>query len=127
MRIATLGIVLLALSAPAFTQSQAEPPVKKSEQGICHERGTATYKRTIHFEAFDSMDTCLASGGRIAKNAPAETSWMGSIGKKLFAVIGILVTVGGAFLISRRRSGGSSQAASQDEIERKRWEGNSRE
>ena len=113
MRRIAAGLALLALcaSAPGATQ----PEVKKSEQGICHARGSGAYKRTQHYESFDSMPLCLASGGRVAKNAEVDgeagepthssgTSWLGNIGGKIALIVGTLVIVGGAFLISRRRS-----------------------
>lgn len=108
-----LVFTLLLASSVALAEGLDAPAVKKSEQGICHERGTAIYKRTKHFEPYDTMDACLASGGRVAKNAPGEgsegssaggSSWSGAIGKKALAILGILVVVGGAFLMSRRRS-----------------------
>jgi hypothetical protein len=111
MRISML--VLLLGSSVALAQSAGQPAVKKSEPGICHARGTATYERTKHFEPYDTMDACLASGGRVAKNAPGNagekldargSSWLGAIGRKALAIVGILVVVGGAFLMSRRRA-----------------------
>ena len=104
------ALLTLCASAPGATQ----PEVKKSEQGICHERGSGAYKRTKHYESFDSMQLCLASGGRVAKNAEVggeadETtrsggsSWLGNIGGKIALIVGTLVIVGGAFLLSRRR------------------------
>jgi len=109
------AIVLCFASAVVLAQSPDAPAVKKSEQGICHERGSSTYKRTKHFEPYDTMDACLASGGRVAKNAPGEADekpggsshWLGAIGKKALSIVGILVAVGGAYFLSRRRSAGS--------------------
>ena len=132
MRLATTITALLVLSSSALAQSGSQPPVKKSEQGICHPRGSATYTRTTHFDSFDTMEQCLASGGRVAKNAPAEkesesASWLGKLGGKIALVVGMLVAVGGAFLLSRRRSAPNSAGAKLDELERNRWEGNKRE
>jgi len=132
MRLATACIAILLLAPLALAQSVAEPSVKKSEQGICHPRGSATYKRTTHFDSFDTMEQCLASGGRVAKNAPGEkesesASWLGKVGGKIALVVGMLVAVGGAFLLSRRSSAASSAGAKIDELERNKWEGNKRE
>jgi hypothetical protein len=44
-----------------------EPAVKKSNTGICHEKGTLFYKNTKNFTAFDSIEDCLNSGGRLPK------------------------------------------------------------
>jgi hypothetical protein len=41
------------------------PPVKKSNNGICHSRGSRFYKMTGTFTAFQDMQSCLDSGGRI--------------------------------------------------------------
>jgi len=135
MRHAAACFALLILSPLALAQGEA-PAVKKSEQGICHERGSATYERTKHFEPYDTMDACLASGGRVAKNVSTEdadasgssaSSWLGALAKKALVIVGMLVIVGGAYLLSRRRSSATSIGASHDELERKRWDGNRRE
>ena len=41
------------------------PPVKKSRNGICHDRDSQWYAQTIHFEPFKTMKDCLDSGGRL--------------------------------------------------------------
>lgn len=41
--------------------------VKKSSSGICHAPGTTYYNQTKSYIAFDSLDACLASGGRLPK------------------------------------------------------------
>lgn len=41
--------------------------VKKSNSGICHAPGTTYYSRTIHYTRYNSIDECLASGGRLPK------------------------------------------------------------
>jgi len=43
----------------------SEPEVKKSSTGICHEKGTTYYGRMTNYTAYDSLDACLASGGRL--------------------------------------------------------------
>ena len=42
------------------------PPavVKKSRSGICHTPESRWYERTTHFEPYDSLEACVASGGR---------------------------------------------------------------
>ena len=115
MRTTAICIVLLVLGLPTFAPAAEQPAVKKSEQGICHERGSATYQRTRHYESFDSMEACLASGGRLAKNAAGEvgadekaddgsSSWLGKLGGKIAVIVGMLVIVGAAFLLARRRN-----------------------
>lgn len=41
------------------------PNVKKSSSGICHGEGTTYYNQTKKFTAYDSIDECLDSGGRM--------------------------------------------------------------
>lgn len=51
----------------AGCSSGSSPAVKKSTTGICHEKGTNYYKNTKNFSAFDSIEKCLNSGGRLPK------------------------------------------------------------
>jgi hypothetical protein len=39
--------------------------VKKSSTGICHAPGTTYYARTKNYTAFNSVQDCLDSGGRL--------------------------------------------------------------
>jgi hypothetical protein len=39
-------------------------PVKKSSTGICHAPGSQYYRDTQKFTAYQSMKSCLQSGGR---------------------------------------------------------------
>jgi hypothetical protein len=59
-----LAVALLSLLAHA---AAAEPPIKKSNSGICHDASSASYAAAKHFEAFQSLDECLKSGGRLPK------------------------------------------------------------
>ncbi len=57
-----LGAVLaVAASVPENTAAQE---VKKSGSGICHCPGGQFYDRTTNYTPFESIDACLASGGR---------------------------------------------------------------
>jgi len=49
-----------------------QPAVKKSNSGICHEKGSQYYEQTKQFEVFDSLEACLKSGGRLPKKAGAS-------------------------------------------------------
>ena len=42
-------------------------PVKMSKSKICHAPGTQYYDRTKNFTPYNSMDDCLAVGGRLPK------------------------------------------------------------
>jgi len=45
----------------------SNPPVKKSNSGICHPKGGSYYSRTKNFESYETMDECIKSGGRKPK------------------------------------------------------------
>jgi len=72
------GLLVLSLVAIAILSSAAGandfPAVKKSRNGICHERGTVHYVQTRTFETYDSMEECIASGGRMAYAAPVDAA-----------------------------------------------------
>lgn len=46
---------------------QAEPIVKQSTSGICHDENSSSYSRTKNFTAFDSIAACVEAGGRLPK------------------------------------------------------------
>ena len=54
--------VLLTALNPAFASV-----VKMSNSGICHQPQSSWYDRTKTFQPFDSVEVCLASGGRLPK------------------------------------------------------------
>lgn len=67
MQISKFGIAIamaFMMLSPAFAN---EPPVKKSNTGICHPEGGTYYERTKHYTPFPSMDACIKSGGRPPK------------------------------------------------------------
>jgi hypothetical protein len=70
MRRSLLAGLFVLCSWGALAQDASEPPVKKSHSGICHERGYGHYNQTRQFEPYDTMEACLASGGRRAENVP---------------------------------------------------------
>jgi len=43
------------------------PTVKKSNTGICHQKGSEYYEKTKNFTAYNSIDECLKNGGRLPK------------------------------------------------------------
>jgi hypothetical protein len=49
------------------SDDDSEPQVKKSDSEICHERGTRFYPRTKLYTPYESIEKCLASGGRLPK------------------------------------------------------------
>ena len=46
-------------------QVESSGVVKKSTSGICHAPGTTYYDRTLNYKSFNSLDDCIASGGRL--------------------------------------------------------------
>lgn len=69
-----LTAILLLTGSAAIADAPAEAAIKKSRAGICHVLGTAGYQQTIHFKAFNSIEACLKSGGRLPKNATRKAS-----------------------------------------------------
>lgn len=49
----------------ARTQSENKSVVKKSRSEICHPFDSVYYERTKQFESFQTLESCLASGGRL--------------------------------------------------------------
>jgi len=66
-------IVLLLLSVISYADV-----VKKSSSGICHDQQSPHYDRTKNFKAFDSLDKCLKSGGRLPANFKKSEASSGS-------------------------------------------------
>jgi len=54
---------------PAVVQSStaAEPIVKKSDSGICHDKNSNSYGQTKKFTEFKTLDECVKSGGTLPK------------------------------------------------------------
>ncbi len=42
--------------------------IKKSKSGICHPPGSGSYNQTKNFTPYNTLDDCLASGGRLPAN-----------------------------------------------------------
>lgn len=47
--------------------AQTSPAVKKSNSGICHEKGSKYYEQTKSFTPYASIEECVKSGGRLPK------------------------------------------------------------
>ncbi|MBJ7475685.1 MAG: hypothetical protein JHD24_11315 [Polynucleobacter sp.] len=58
--------LLVALFVSVSVQA-ADPPVKKSISGICHDTKSSYYTQTKNFTPFNTIDECLKSGGRLPK------------------------------------------------------------
>lgn len=46
--------------------------VKKSRNNICHDKNDPSFAQTEHFRAYRTMQDCLDSGGKPAKNLPTS-------------------------------------------------------
>lgn len=62
------------ISACACVAQAADPVVKKSETGICHDKSSASFGNTKNFTPFASMDECIKSGGRAPAGQPAAAA-----------------------------------------------------
>jgi endonuclease YncB( thermonuclease family) len=43
--------------------------IKKSRANICHDRSMPSYRTVKHFVSFNTLDECIASGGRLPKGS----------------------------------------------------------
>lgn len=57
----------LGTSFAADKKEAADPVVKKSDSGICHDAKSPSYERTKKFTEFKTVDECLKSGGKLPK------------------------------------------------------------
>lgn len=69
----SLGLSL-NLAQAADKKEAADPVVKKSDAGICHDKTSTSFGNTKKFTAFASMDECVKSGGRPAAGQPAAAA-----------------------------------------------------
>ena len=61
---------ILSFAALALAGSMAlaaDPAVKKSDFGICHDAKSPSYERTKKFTEFKTVDECLKNGGKLPK------------------------------------------------------------
>ncbi len=78
-RLCLLGALLSGLS-PVFAadkaadKAAAEPVVKKSDSGICHDKTSPSFANTKKFTAFASVDECVKSGGKLPAGQPAAAT-----------------------------------------------------
>lgn len=59
---------LLALILVIGFEAGSSEIVKKTSSGICHPPASSYYDRTRNFRAFESIEACLASNGRLPKS-----------------------------------------------------------
>lgn len=67
-------IMFLFLTAVALTAFAADPTVKKSDSGICHDTSSSSYGNTKKFTPFNTIDECIKSGGKLPAGAKAPAA-----------------------------------------------------
>ncbi len=72
--LAALLVLSFSTAHAADKKETAEPVVKKSDAGICHDKNSTSFGNTKKFTAFASMDECVKSGGRPAAGQPAAAA-----------------------------------------------------
>ena len=78
-----LAMVLgLGVAMAADPKAAAEPVVKKSDSGICHDKTSPSFGNTKKFTAFNSIDECVKSGGKLPAGQPAAATAAAPIVKK---------------------------------------------
>ena len=71
---AALALISGLSSAADKKEAAAEPSVKKSDSGICHEKGSPSYGNTKKFTPFATVDECVKSGGKLPAGQPAAAA-----------------------------------------------------
>ena len=71
MRSVFVTITLLFMMSSSFADV-----IKQSRSGICHPPASKYYDKTKHFTAFDTLEECLDSGGRLPKGLKTNISDM---------------------------------------------------
>ena len=60
-------LIALTLITLVFTVYASSSLVKKSKSGICHDKNSSYFNRTTNFKSFNTLSSCLDSGGRLPK------------------------------------------------------------
>jgi len=75
LRVSVLvGWGLIGMSAVTAADKAADPVVKKSDSGICHDKSSPSFANTKKFTAFNSVDECVKSGGKLPAGQPAAAA-----------------------------------------------------
>lgn len=67
----SFGLLLLLMLFPSISLGGT---VKQTNSGLCHPPESSYYDRIKNYQAFDSIDDCLASDGRLPKSLKHKTS-----------------------------------------------------
>lgn len=68
-----LIILLTLMISIAFPDAGQAAIIKMSKTGICHDPSSLWYDRTRNFEAFETLRSCLSTGGRLPKTQEVPT------------------------------------------------------
>ena len=60
-------LLLVFLIGFSFSHAASAAVVKMSNSGLCHPPQSSWYERTKNYQAFESLEACLASGGKLPK------------------------------------------------------------
>ena len=129
------------------TPVPATPAVKLSSGGICHDAKSQFFPRLKEYQAFSSMQECIAAGGRprqvaarksdsptdtVSSKPPGGASWFDRVGSELgvssigwlllFVLLGVVIAIPVVRSWNRRRHNRKTQAAFED-AETRRWRG----
>jgi hypothetical protein len=63
-----VAIAVMMIAQPAWSQQDAaDPAIKRSSSGICHDETSRHFSRVKNFTPYTSMQACLDDGGRAPK------------------------------------------------------------
>ena len=65
MRKIITASLLIQFTLMTYVHAADDNIVKKSANGYCHYKTSDFYNRTMNFEPFDTLSSCLASGGKL--------------------------------------------------------------
>lgn len=85
MKKTILSLVLITTSPAILAGTQNL--IKKTNSGLCHDVNSGHYQRTKNYIPFDSMESCINSGGKAYKGYSSSSSTLndGDYDRKLYA------------------------------------------
>lgn len=77
------GILALVHQGAAADAVTAEPAVKLSRNGVCHDRTSPNFRQLATYDGYETIEACLQAGGRLPNGArsqpfqpkPANPAW----------------------------------------------------
>ncbi len=74
---ARIFAIFLVIAGLSFSTTAAADVVKLSNSGLCHPPQSSWYGRTKNYQAYDSLEACLDSGGTLPQGV-SQASQKGS-------------------------------------------------